>query len=132
MLFAHRLAWVTSVALLILSSTSVEAQGWMSDRSRREGPGFRIGNLELHPGLGIEGGYDTNVFYEDQDPQSSFLLRLTAHVDVATLGPQRRAEGETREGEPRARPTFLWELGAVLERLLRAPLTPYTPANQRH
>ena len=113
MLFAHRLAWVTSVALLILSSTSVEAQGWMSDRSRREGPGFRIGNLELHPGLGIEGGYDTNVFYEDQDPQSSFLLRLTAHVDVATLGPQRRAEGETREGEEPAQRNIDFRAGAA-------------------
>ena len=97
------LARVAPLLLCLFVTQSASAQGWMKDRSRREGPGFRVGNLELHPGLGIEGGYDTNVFYEDGDglvdPRGSFLLRLTGHVDVATLGQARRTEGETSEGE---------------------------------
>lgn len=75
----------------------------MADRSRREGPGLRVGNLELHPGLGIEAGYDTNVFYEDGDsfidPEGSFLLRLTGHLDVSTMTQPRREEGDASEGD---------------------------------
>ena len=89
---------ITALVFCVLwTSVSASAQGWMADRSRREGPGFRVGNLELHPGLGIEGGYDSNVFYEDQDPRSSFLLRLTGHIDVSTLNQQRREEGEAED-----------------------------------
>lgn len=98
MRLASKLALVAPLLVCSLAS-SASAQGWMADRSRREGPGLRVGNLELHPGLGIEAGYDTNVFYEDENPEGSFLLRLTGHLDVATMGQQRRSEGETEEGE---------------------------------
>ena len=98
MRLASKLALAAPLLVCMLAS-SASAQGWMADRSRREGPGLRVGNLELHPGLGIEAGYDTNVFFEDQDPDGSFLLRLTGHLDVSTLGGQRRAEGEGTEGE---------------------------------
>lgn len=98
MRLASKLALVAPL-LICMFAQEASAQGWMTDRSRREGPGLRVGNLELHPGLGIEAGYDTNVFYEEQDPDGSFLLRLTGHLDVSTMGSQRRTQGEASEGE---------------------------------
>src|SRR5262249_19217435 len=55
-----------------------------------EGPGFRLGStsLTLHPGIALRGGYDTNIFYEPVNPHGSALLRLRAHIDMATLPPQ--------------------------------------------
>jgi len=98
MRLASRLALLAPIVLAFTVPDTASAQGWMADRSRREGPGIRVGNLELHPGLGVEAGYDTNVFYEDVNPEDSFLLRLTAHLDVSTLGLARRTEGESTEG----------------------------------
>ena len=38
------------------------AQVWLPDRADTEGPGIRMGDsLLLHPGVGLEGGYDTNA-----------------------------------------------------------------------
>ncbi len=95
----------TFVALATLAPASAEAQSWLSDRSRTEGPGFRVGDFELHPGIGVEIGYDSNLYYTaDDDPrmdarQDSGILRATAHLMVATRGPERRAEGEAGGGE---------------------------------
>lgn len=78
-------------------------QGWLADRRYLQGPGFRVGNLELHPGIASELGYDTNVFFQDEDPVDSFILRLTGHLFVSTLGAERQEEGEaapTRQARP--------------------------------
>ncbi len=94
------IAWSVALALLVPSLASAQSgrvvggNGWLEDRQRAEGPGFRIGNLELHPGFGAEVGYDTNVFLEDESPQGDGIMRLTAHLLVSTLGAQRRNEGE--------------------------------------
>ncbi|MEM9861393.1 MAG: hypothetical protein AAF938_07245 [Myxococcota bacterium] len=97
------------VALGALLPSHVSAQGWLADRSRAQGPGFRVGNLEIHPGLGIEAGYDSNLFYEDSNEDSSFLLRVTGHVLLSTLTQQRQDEGET-EGD--AAPKLRFNAGA--------------------
>jgi hypothetical protein len=56
----------------------------------REGPGFRLGEapLVIHPGLAVEAGYDSNVFYLPSREVGSALLRLRLHLDMATLPPQ--------------------------------------------
>lgn len=90
--------------------SSVEAQAWLGDRTRTEGPGFRLGDFELHPGLGVEIGYDSNLYYSDGDTvptTDSGILRATAHLMVSTRGEQRRQEGEaggTGEGETQQPP----------------------------
>src|SRR5205807_1615452 len=60
----------------------------------REGPGFRLGAapLVLHPGVGVELGYDSNVFYLPDHEVGSGLLRLRVHFDLATLPPQAFAD----------------------------------------
>jgi len=92
-----------------------EGAGWLEDRDRAEGIGIRVGDLELHPGFGAEVGYDSNVFYDDDGPQGSALLRFTPHLLVSTLTGERRddegggppsdealedGEGGEREGNP--------------------------------
>ena len=89
-------------SVLVLSvSGVVDAQSWLQDRSLREGPGIRLGsNLVLHPGIGVEAGYDTNLFFDDPDTEdltSAFILRVSPHLDLATLSPQRREDGENAE-----------------------------------
>lgn len=100
-----RLRLVLAAAGISLLPTLASAQGagpgWLDDRSRAQGPGFRLGNLELHPGFGAEAGYDSNVFFEDSDgptgPTGSAIFRFTPHLFISTLGQQRQTEGEGAE-----------------------------------
>jgi hypothetical protein len=87
------------VAVLSLSS-SAKAQGYLADRAGREGPGFKTGRLVLHPGLSLEGGYDSNIFLQNQNEADSFILRLSAYLDVATEPPQRQRQGESNKAVP--------------------------------
>lgn len=55
-----------------------------------EGPGFKLGESNvMHPAIGAEMGFISNVFYEDTDTVSSGLLRLAAVVGVGSLSGQR-------------------------------------------
>lgn len=72
----------------------------------------------LHPGLGVEGGYDTNFFYAD-NPVGAGRLRITAHLDLATRSPQRT---EDEEGVSE-RGTVSFRLGAAVAYL--EPLSQY-------
>jgi hypothetical protein len=83
-----------------LSPAATRAQGFRADRAAGEGPGFKAGRLVLHPGLSLEGGYDSNVFLQDVNEEDSFILRLTGYLDVATEGTERQSEGETNKAEP--------------------------------
>jgi Putative beta-barrel porin 2 len=82
---------------LLAASRPVAAQEWLADRQRAEGRGIRLGNFELHPGIGSEVGYDSNVFLSDsEDEQDSMVLRVAPHVYLSTLSGE-RLQGE----EPR-------------------------------
>jgi hypothetical protein len=72
--------------------TSAHAQQWLGDRIRGEGRGILVGTLELHPGIGAEIGYDSNVFLSE-DPESSAVLRVAPSFYVSTLS------GERLQGE---------------------------------
>jgi hypothetical protein len=88
--------------LAVLSAASLpataDAQG--SGRPGNEGPGFKVGRLVLHPGLSLEGGYDSNVFLQNSNEEDSFILRIEGYLDVATEGSERRAQGDTKATEP--------------------------------
>ncbi len=87
-------------AVVLLIPDLAEAQPLLEDRAASEGPGFKTGRFVLHPGVAIQGGYDSNVFLESSNPEDSFILRLTGYLDFATLSPQRQAEGESSKVEP--------------------------------
>jgi hypothetical protein len=82
------------------------AQGWLADRRYTEGAGIRTGDLELHPGIGAEVGYDSNWFYRSHTegptivngppalpPSGTGILRITPSFYVSTLGGQRLEGG---------------------------------------
>src|SRR3990170_1527918 len=49
--------------------------------------GLRLGDgALLHLGVGVEGGYDTNVFYNDADRVGSAFLRVTPNVELTNTG----------------------------------------------
>jgi hypothetical protein len=88
---------------------------WLKDRRYAEGIGIRAGDLELHPGIAGEVGYDSNwllrsnraqCIYPKQDGTQvpvrcsngppivpALEFRVTPSLYVSTLGPQRR-EGD--------------------------------------
>lgn len=81
------------------------AQEWLKDRRYQEGAGIRAGDLEIHPGIGGEVGYDSNWFLRTHKedprlvngapqapPQAAGILRITPSISIGTLT-QERVEG---------------------------------------
>lgn len=83
------------VTLALGASSTAYAQAWLSDRDRAEGSGIRIGNVELHPGIGAEVGYLSNVYNADKNPDSTPALRLAPHLMLSTLSEERLSGGDT-------------------------------------
>jgi hypothetical protein len=85
---------------------------WLKDRRYNEGIGIRSGDLEIHPGIAGEGGYDSNYLLRSSTngvsngpPLSPVIpaleFRVTPSFYVSTLGQQRR-EGDTGLPSPLA------------------------------
>lgn len=118
---------MTALPLLVLTTTSTAvAQGWLADWRLAEGPGIKTGDLELHPGIGGEVGYDSNWFLRSHvqnpagqpqvvngppnfAPTDAAVFRLTPQFYVSTLGQER----STSDGTTRAEPRFLTFRGGV-------------------
>jgi hypothetical protein len=98
-----------SIVLGILASAGAlggrvyaQPQAWLPDRAYSEGPGFKVGDLELHPGVAVRAGYNSNVFRTDNTaayPRTgSGMLTVTPHIFLTTEGKQRASEGEDKGG----------------------------------
>jgi hypothetical protein len=92
---------------LVLAAPSANAQSWLADRAASEGAGLRVGDFELHPGIGGEAGYDSNWFLRTSKTGAQYAnggpaapvrdageFRITPSLSISTLGSQRTA-GET-------------------------------------
>lgn len=92
---AYAAATLCACLLGVTAEAAANDQAWLADRQLREGAGFRVGNFELHPGLGADFGYDSNFLRRDstEGPVGSLRLRVAPSFSVATLGPQRSAGG---------------------------------------
>ena len=94
-------AFVLTATALLVATTSFTAaaqqQPWIADRQYGEGIGIRVGDLELHPGIAAEFGYDSNYFQraEEENPIDTWRAVVTASASVSTLGPRRRMTGGT-------------------------------------
>jgi len=115
--YAALFALAIPAAALFTSSTA-SAQGWLADRRYSEGPGIKAGDLELHPGIGGEVGYDSNWFYRSHTEgpniangpprlpeRDAAIFRITPSLYVSTTGPQRN--------EGRIEPRFITFRGGV-------------------
>jgi hypothetical protein len=112
---AGRACAALAIPLALLSwSKPASAQGWLADRRYTEGTGIRTGDLELHPGIGGEVGYDSNWFLRSHTeganilngpptlpPADAAIFRITPSFSVSTLGQQRLDNGGTARIEPR-------------------------------
>jgi hypothetical protein len=77
-----------------LAATAYAQQPWIRDTRYGEGGGVRAGNLELHPSLAGEAGYDSNYFQRSDDPNEPvvdvYRFRLTPSLTLNTVGAVRR------------------------------------------
>lgn len=91
-----------SLSILAPATAFGQDQPWLADRRFTVGPGFRVGDYELHPGVAIEFGYDSNFFLRGSegdapgDPVGAMRLRVTPSFSFSTLGPQRKAGSATQ------------------------------------
>ncbi|MET0390325.1 MAG: hypothetical protein ABW321_30415 [Polyangiales bacterium] len=76
---------------------SAHAQSWLSDRRRAEGRGIRLGDFELHPGVGAEVGYLSNPFFSER-PRSTPSLRVVPHIFLSTLRDERLGADASKPG----------------------------------
>jgi hypothetical protein len=91
----RKLLLLTSVATLgIAGVAEAQAPAWLADRRYTEGRGIEVGDFELHPGIGVDFGYDTNFFRraDGEDPIGALRLRVTPSFSIATQGAQRRPD----------------------------------------
>jgi hypothetical protein len=88
-----RLPLLAALAAAFLPAKA-SAQAWVSNPDFSEGIGLRAGNLEWHPSLGAEFGYDSNFFRsaegEGRGVVDVFKLRVTPSFTLGTLGQSRR------------------------------------------
>jgi hypothetical protein len=89
-----RIASGATAALVLFEAGAAGAQEqpWLADRRYREGIGYRVGDLELHPGIAGEFGYDSNFYQraDGEDPVGVYQLRITPSLSLSTLEAQRR------------------------------------------
>lgn len=106
-----RLTFAATTALFMFTAlASAQEQPWLKDRRYGEGIGLRSGNLEFHPGLAAEVGYDSNYFQRDEgedrgEVEDAWRLRVTPSLSLSTLSARRRQ----LEGVPTAPPPLVFE-----------------------
>jgi hypothetical protein len=111
-----RLTIAATLAATTFVGSAAAQQAWLQDRRYGQGIGLRAGNLEFHPSLAAELGYDSNYFQRSGEGgpletpiYDAWRLRITPSLSLSTL--TRRV----REGEPAgAPPAVTFNLGAFL------------------
>jgi hypothetical protein len=96
-------------AAILFLAGQARAQEWVKDKRFSEGQGLTAGDLQFHPSIAGEIGYDSNWFLrsDKNDPRyvnsapaapvrDGGVLRITPSLTVATLPSQRNAPVEAR------------------------------------
>lgn len=72
------------------TSAGITPEGALAPISIVEGPGLKVGEgTVLHPIIGLETGYVSNVFFEADTPKGAGILRLIGQIGAGSLSPQR-------------------------------------------
>ncbi|MBW2736274.1 MAG: hypothetical protein JRH20_28130, partial [Deltaproteobacteria bacterium] len=83
-------------ALALLLFTQAASAQMATPIRYNEGPGVKLTDgLVFHPGIAIEGRYDSNVLFTDSQLQGAPYMRLIAHMNLATLSRQRLEGGKS-------------------------------------
>jgi hypothetical protein len=91
-----------ALIIFVLGQSSAWAQLTAPIRYN-EGPGVKVSEgLVFHPGLAVEGRYDSNPLNKDSSTniQSAPYLRFIGHLDLATLSPQRLTDVDGNVATP--------------------------------
>src|SRR6185312_3267858 len=68
---------------LAQEEVTIGYQGLPYKSSGESNTGIQVADgVLLHAGVGVEGGYDTNVFYAETNPQGSSLIRVMPFLDL--------------------------------------------------
>src|SRR6187455_2044378 len=93
-----RLAFAVLMGTTTVVLSASAQQPWIQDRRLGEGGGIRTGNLELHPSVAGEFGYDSNYFQRgsgDPDPVvDTMVFRVTPSLTLSTLSEARQTGGQ--------------------------------------
>src|SRR6187399_1230569 len=104
-----RLAFAVLMGTTTVVLSASAQQPWIQDRRLGEGQGIRTGNLELHPSVSGEFGYDSNYFQRgsgDPDPVvDTMVFRVTPSLTLSTMSEERQT------GSP---PLLNFDLGGFL------------------
>ena len=104
LIFASSTAWADDGdAISGLSDTagSISPSGVLGPLSVVEGPGIKVGEgTVIHPIVGLETGFVSNAFFEDNSPVGAGVMRIVAQFATATLSPQRLEAANTEEPAP--------------------------------
>ena len=89
-----RLTIAAALGVLSVAGGAAAQQTWLSDRRYGEGIGIKTGNLELHPGIAAEFGYDSNFFQRAEGENGGIVdawrLRITPSLTLNSTGVARR------------------------------------------
>ena len=88
----------TTLKLAALAILLVASPAWgqfTAPIRYNEGPGVKLGDrVVFHPGIALEGRYDSNVLFTESAPAGAGYLRIIGHLDLSTLPPQRLTDGD--------------------------------------
>lgn len=77
---------LTSALIILFTANQAQAQ-FNAPIRYNEGPGVKLSDsLVFHPGVEVEGRYDSNALYTDS-PKGAPYMRFIGHLDLATLSP---------------------------------------------
>ena len=108
-----------------LAAREASAQEWTKDRRFGDGKGYRSGDIEFHPGVGAEFGYDSNYFLRSDATGAQFInaapnapvrdgaiLRITPSVSINTVYTPPPAGGTLTDtpAAPTEPPKIAWKL----------------------
>lgn len=105
--------WSLLGLLVMLQPFEIQAQDWLSDGRREEGPGFRLGErFILHTGAETGFGYDLNPAYRSTSSKGAGRYHLGGILAIANSRPQALEESEREVGE-RSKLDLRFDLEAV-------------------
>src|SRR5689334_22536493 len=92
-----RFSFLVSALIGACFPTLAHAQAFLSDPRIAEGAGVKAGDLELHPGLAGEAGYDSNYFQRSgtgtEDVIDVIRFRITPSLSLNSYGSRPQEEG---------------------------------------
>lgn len=111
-----RLIVAATLTTLTIAGSAAAQQAWLQDRRYGQGVGIRTGNLEFHPSLAAEMGYDSNYFQRSNVGMEAPLydawrLRITPSLSLSTLRERTRDVNAEGVGAP---PSVTFSLGGYV------------------